>query len=414
MAVAQFEIGFELRPRTEYRHGYRFLADSAQRHAIFTDQRTRLNLNYQTEKYQLFFTLQDVRTWGSQSQLVVSDGLTSVHQAWGKVYFNDHWSVKLGRQEIIYDDHRIFGNVGWAQQGRSHDAAIIGFQKNNVKLDLGFAYNQNQPNLVGTSYTVNGSYKAFQYIHLYFKPSENIIPSFLILSKGDQVDYVDDNGQEQYHDNYSVTTGTNTKWKTNNKLKGSVNVYYQFGSTAQKPARDINAFLIGAEVGYPFFADFSGVLGFEIQSGNDVQDFSDQQNAFTPFFGTNHKFNGHMDYFYVGNYIGSFGLLDGFLKLKHKTSKFVVGGDVHYFQTQGDVGEFDKYLGIEVDLNTKVNLTSNTSMGLGYSQFFGSETLAILHGVTSFNGEPYNEATNNWAYFMLSFNPTLKIKTDKQ
>jgi hypothetical protein len=31
------------------------------------------------------------------------------------------FSMKLGRQEVIYDNSRIFGNVDWAQQGRSHD-----------------------------------------------------------------------------------------------------------------------------------------------------------------------------------------------------------------------------------------------------------------------------------------------------
>ena len=36
-----------------------------------------------------------------------------------------------------------------------------------------------------------------------------------------------------------------------------------------------------------------------------------ENNSFTPFYGTNHKFNGHMDYFYVGNHIGNVGLREG-------------------------------------------------------------------------------------------------------
>jgi hypothetical protein len=41
--------------------------------------------------------------------------------------------------------------------------------------------------------------------------------------------------------------------------------------------------------------------GFELLSGTDLQE-PDKNSAFTPWFGTNHRFNGHMDYFYVGNH----------------------------------------------------------------------------------------------------------------
>ena len=35
---------------------------------------------------------------------------------------NEKFAFKVGRQEINYDDARIFGNVDWAMQARSHDA----------------------------------------------------------------------------------------------------------------------------------------------------------------------------------------------------------------------------------------------------------------------------------------------------
>ena len=47
---AQFKISGEIRPRMEYRHGYKKLADSLADNALFIDQRTRLNFDYKQER----------------------------------------------------------------------------------------------------------------------------------------------------------------------------------------------------------------------------------------------------------------------------------------------------------------------------------------------------------------------------
>ncbi|HRP61035.1 MAG TPA: hypothetical protein PK833_12235, partial [Vicingus sp.] len=50
-AFAQFTLDGELRPRFEYRHGFKAVADSAQDGAASVEQRTRLNFGYKTEGY---------------------------------------------------------------------------------------------------------------------------------------------------------------------------------------------------------------------------------------------------------------------------------------------------------------------------------------------------------------------------
>jgi hypothetical protein len=57
--------------------------------------------------------------------------------------------------------------------------------------------------------------------------------------------------------------------------------------------------------------------GYEYLSGNSYNK-TDKVYAFEPFYGTNHKFNGFMDYFYVGNHINSVGLHDAWLKYGYK------------------------------------------------------------------------------------------------
>ena len=164
VSYGQFTMSGEIRPRMEYRHGYKTLADSNQNHASFTDQRSRLNFNYKDEGYQVKVVLQDVRVWGSQPQLIGNYGqlnpsgsFTGIHEAWGQAFLNENWSLKAGRQEMIYDDHRIFGSVGWAQQARSHDAVMIKYQKEGMKLDIAGAFNQDKAGLAGTSASM-GSY----------------------------------------------------------------------------------------------------------------------------------------------------------------------------------------------------------------------------------------------------------------
>jgi hypothetical protein len=105
---AQFTLSGQVRPRAEYRHGYKKLADEGQNPAFFIQQRTRLLSTYRTDQLRFGLTVQDIRTWGSVKQLNVSDDHLSIHEAWGELVLNEHFSLKLGRQELAYDDRTIW------------------------------------------------------------------------------------------------------------------------------------------------------------------------------------------------------------------------------------------------------------------------------------------------------------------
>lgn len=400
---SQLTIDAQVRPRFEYRHGYKTLFPDNVDAASFVSQRTRLNTGYKMAKLNFYVSFQDVRVWGDVPQLNTTDknGL-SVHEAWGELVFNPQFSTKLGRQEIVYDDHRILGNVGWAQQARSHDAALIRFQKNKFKADAGYAFNQDGESLAGHVLTVN-TYKSLFYTWLH-QDWDNWRVSLLFLNNGLQ--YLDDKDEANNETRYSQTAGSHINFQKGDFML-SANMYYQFGKDVSN--NDLSAYLLGIEGTYKFSSSFTAGAGAELQSGNDNGAPNNGENkAFTPLYGTNHKFNGFMDYFYVGNHMNSIGLIDLYAKVKIASSKkSAFDLAVHNFSSAAEIPGVDSQLGTEVDLVYSYKMKKEVMINAGYSHMFPSEGMEILKN-------KFNNNTNNWGWIMVTISPTLfKTETDK-
>uniref|UniRef100_UPI0032169518 alginate export family protein n=1 Tax=uncultured Draconibacterium sp. TaxID=1573823 RepID=UPI0032169518 len=381
-AKAQFSLSGEFRPRTEVSHGYKSLADKNQDASTITAQRTRLNFGFTNEWIKSGLVLQDVRQWGNQPQLVSNeDYAVSIHQAWAEVLFTPEFSLKAGRQELVYDDHRIFGNVGWAHQARSHDLALFKYET-DFKLHFGIAHNENN-NLTNSNYDGPDAYKDLQFIWFNNK-WENAGLSLLFLNNG--VPVIEDNEQKT---KYSQTLGGRLT-STVESVKLASNLYYQTGKHAS--GKDISAlnFLLEASL-------TSFTLGYEHLSGTayNENDFK----SFTPFYGTNHKFNGFMDYFYVGNHVGSVGLNDVYLKYKYTKNKLGLDAHLHYFGAAAEIADnTDKYLGTELDLAASWTVNPMAKLSVGLSTLFADDSMEIIKRGDS-------SATQTWAYLMLSVTP---------
>jgi hypothetical protein len=418
---AQFTLGAEVRPRGEYRHGFRSLADVDQDAAFFIDQRTRLNVGLKKENVSIFIQFQDIRTWGSQSQLSSADGLTTLHQAWGEFAMGKKLSFRAGRQEWSYDTHRILGNVGWAQQARSHDGALLKFKgSESFTAHLGGAFNQDSPKSVGTIYTVPSSYKTMLFIWLNKKFSDQLAASVLFLNNGMQPLIRDSVGNvTDWVDRYSQTIGTHINYK---KQKVGVTgwFYYQMGENPVVGHRDIQAINAAIELAFKATETLTVKAGAEYLSGQSQTDtsssYTDINHAFTPFYGTNHKFNGFMDYFYVGNHGNSVGLIDPYVKLHVKKGKINAGIDAHFFQAAaavmdpvalaetGEISEMSSSLGTEIDLSFGAKINQDVMLKAGYSHLIATDTMEALKGGDA------NE-TQNWGYVMIIFKPEL-LKRD--
>ncbi len=383
-ANAQFSLTGEFRPRTEISKGYKTLASENQDASTVTTQRSRLNFIFNAESIKTKLVLQDVRRWGNQKQLVGNeDYATSIHEAWAEVLFTPEFSLKAGRQELVYDDSRIFGNVGWAQQARSHDVAVFKYEK-NVKLHFGIAHHENG-NITDNIYDGPDAYKDMQYLWFNNKWDKASL-SLLALNNG--VPIFED--REQVN-KYSQTLGGRFTIALK-PVKLASNFYYQTGKHSSGKEISAMNFLIEASIKMGF------TLGFEHLSGTAYNE-SEKVKSFTPFYGTNHKFNGFMDYFFAGSPHKNVGLNDIYLKYKYAKNKFGLKADLHYFAAAAEIAaDTDKYLGTELDLAISWAVKPMAKISAGWSMMFAGDSMEILKGGDSSVGQ-------HWAYVMLSVTP---------
>jgi hypothetical protein len=239
--------------------------------------------------------------------------------------------------------------------------------------------------------------KTFQYLH-YHQEFNNLKGSILFLNNGLQ-----GGSPTDYKTYFSQTIGTRLDYEIGN-FKPGLSFYYQGGEEPDGITK-INAIQYQLDIKYSFSEKTSIEAGIEHLSGNDEVNPDADNQAFNPFFGTNHKFNGYMDYFYVGNHIGNVGLQDIFIQLKTKLGKVGTQVDVHFFSSDGYVQDptnldaMSKRLGTEIDLVLDYQPSELVNLQAGYSQMFGTDTMVELKGTTN------NDATSNWAWVMLTLKP---------
>ena len=389
---AQVKISAEVRPRTEYSHGSKSLATEDMKGSLITSQRTRLNLDFKNEDFAIGVVMQDVRNWGAEKQLT-TNGNESVyiHQAWAEWFISQKFALKAGRQQLVYDDHRMLGSVGWAQQARAHDVAVFKYS-GDINVHLGLAYNNSSLN--SNIYTGPDFYKRMQYLWLNRK-GDSYSASFLFMSVGRP--YWENEDQTEQGVRCTRTAGTHI----NTKLAGinfAGNFYYQFGEDIQ--GDDVSAFNVAIDATAPLSDKVNVGGGYELLSGTD-QGNLDENNSFNPFFGTNHKFNGLMDYFFVGNHIDNVGLHDIYLKANAKPGKVKFNAALHFFSAHGEMTSGNQGLGTELDLFCGYSHKGKVQLDFGYSHMFAGDGLYEVKGVEN------NDAGNHWAWVMLTFKPTL-------
>jgi hypothetical protein len=380
--------------------------------------------------YRLKFgvTAQDVRVWGQDVSTInrtTTQDLNGLmlHEAWADLQLTDTTvknkiaSIKIGRQELVYDDQRLLGNLDWLQQARRHDAAVLKYETGNWMLHLGGAFNQNREAASGTIYNSNppgayaantnaGSmYKSLAFLYAGKKLAKGSA-SFLFINDNFSRFRTDPVTQLKVYPDTSTWSRATTGFFYNNvfnKLNLTASAYYQFGKNAT--GQNLSAHLLSTYLWYTPRKRFSAGAGVDLYSGGNS---GTKSNTFDPLYGTPHKFSGYMDYFFAPSAFGRNGLVNYYVRGKYKASdKLILSADVHQFYTAAPVPRYsEKSLGQEIDLVANYSLTKQIGFEAGYGRYFTTALLASPTVKNVANVKPQA----NWAYLSINVRPDFLLK----
>ncbi len=409
-AQHKIELSGQYICRLEQRHGYRNLAPLHAKSAVFFTQRVRINFDYQNKYVRIFTSIQDARVWGNEAQ-AQNVGSFGLHEGWAEVFIKNKASIKIGRQELVYDDHRLLGNLDWVMPARSHDALLIKVNHKNTQLHIGGGFNQYNENLLGTVYKIK-NYKALAYAWYHQKLDSNRA-SLSVYAVADGMQINDTMPATKFR--FTMGPRVDLKYK---HVNANVGAYFQTGKTITNNL--ILAYMANVYAEYINTKVIVGV-GYDYISGRNASKTTNTNyNAFHTLYPTNHKFYGHMDYFLdlpTDTKLG--GLQDLYVRLNYRPKpKGMIGFDAHYFFSANKVANPSKAgtylklpLAFELDMYGTYKPWDFMELRAGYSVMAATSAMEVIKPTGS------KKAYQGWSFIMVSLKPSFfkweKTETSK-
>jgi len=425
-ANAQFKIDAQFRLRGQALHGYKTPVSKDADAAYHVGQRTRLNLRYDTKKYSTLLSFQDVRVWGD-ANIVNGTGVAGkngnnidIYEAWVNFKLNTNSNLKLGRQELKYDDQRHISWRNWWNSGQTYDAATYTYnnKKTGWRFDLSLSYNSKKEDILGNNYSDGTDYfgsvnpiqtQNFIYVKKNFNPK--IYLSFLAITAGYQNEvnpktlYM--TNTEGFHLNYNATK------KGSNGIFGIANAFIQNGKNIN--GNDINANMLTAQLGYRMMhkkleiaAKIEHLSGHDAKKYND-NDYNDVVHTYNLLNGGRHPYyEGYLDWFVLPKSTHNAGLVNINFRVNYKASakdiiwleysnvssatsiyKGINGSDREYY---------NKALASTFDLTYTRKINKDIKWLNGFSYGIPTDDFNAIKGITE-SGE------NFFFYSMVIFTP---------
>lgn len=413
-AFAQnFYVDAEFRPRSEYRDGYQKPLSSSQDPAFIMINRTRLKVGFENDWINSAITLQDSRVFG-QSEITSQNIGLNLYEGWVELKLIPDFTFTIGRQAIAYDYNRLFSTSNWTNTGKAHDLALLKYNNKDIKFraDLGFAYNNLSEVLHETLFNDDTKlYQSLGYLRLEKSFENGLKAGAIFVGEGFQNIQTDTLGVDYVDGHFGrYTTGAN--FELNNKefpLSFTLTGYYQFGNSYSKTTyvdnllvhKDLNAYFGAVKIDYNIINNLGIFVGMDYYSGTDEDAAED--NTWNKLYGSNHSFNGSMEYW---KSVPTEGLVDYYGGLKYGFLKNKINAEVtyHFMTTQKDIQNEEcsgKKLGSELDIKLKYKIVKNVALEGGWSTYFNSDNTNIIKGVET------DLHFNQWAYLSLIINPQL-------
>lgn len=399
----QFNIKLDMLTRAELRYGGFNELDNAQEDlAHFIIGRYRLTTDYSRSWLQVRLSLQQSGTWG------MGGGSFSLNEGWAMVKSRKGLFAKIGRQALAYDDERIIGSNDWAMTAPTHDVLKLGYESNQHKVHLLFAYNQNPENMGGFTFFSGGNqpYKSMQTLWYHYATPNSIFgASLLFMNIGMQGEQ--NNVPKTF---FQQLAGTYITLKPK-YITAEGSFYYQFGK--EEHGIPLDAFMGSVKLTAKPRDSYAIYAGYDYLSGDAYfavppegalgMVFHDKVRGFNPIYGSHHEFYGAMDFFYMSTWVGGFtpGLQNAYLGSTFtpvKNLNFNLAG--HYYAMATKLPNVKQFLGLAAEFSANYVFTKFISAELGYSYMYGSETMKFLKRVSG------NQQLH-WAYLMLVINPDI-------
>jgi len=219
----EFSLDAQLVTRGELRIGG-FMPDSldGERISHFAQGKYIVSATYKRSWLEIKLSPKFSSVWGQSSS-----GF-SLNEGWAKMQSKGGLFVKIGRQQLNYDDGRIIGNDDWTMTAPTHDVLKLGYDGDSHKVHILVAYNQNAENVDNGGIYYSGGiqpYKTMQTLwYHYDTPKKLFGVSILGMNIGMQSEK-DEEPQETY---YQQLVGTYMAFRPKHwSLEGAF--YYQMG-----------------------------------------------------------------------------------------------------------------------------------------------------------------------------------------
>jgi hypothetical protein len=461
-------IRYEVRTNADFGGG---AAAAGQSNSSVASHRIRVGVGYDlTPDVSFFAQLQDARVWGGEgcglaaTAGVLTGGNTcgtnsgigavssannggtgvDLHQGYilVKNLFAPGLSLKAGRQELIYGDHRLFGHFGWSQIGNSFDAVKFTYSAQMADVDLFWARIADTENgtlgsTTGVVFPATGGKgtndQDIYGLYVTLKPIANwtIEPYYFLLQDSRPVVAGALSGATatpQAPDQTRNTVGARLNGKAGG-LDATLEVAHQFGggatgATSQKHNVHINAHAEAAKVGYTFGAvPMKPRIGIEVDyaSGDSCKTACGHANTFDNLYPTNHFHYGYMDLMAWKNMVNYQLMFDvkpsdvsklqvNFIihRLANTKDNWYRAGQVIY-GTSGAAGtgtagrgNTAASIGRELNIHYWHTLKEKFKFEVGYGHFWAGDYIAnaARYGNTILGRTPTSASGQNWGYVM--------------
>ena len=370
------------------------------------NQRARLGASLAEEDgMEFFFQIQDVRIWGEEENTLntFSAAGLDAHQAYGYFPITDEFSLKLGRQEIVLDNSRLVGNVGWTQRARSFDAGRAIYKVDQVEVQALYA------KVRETTIYPDGHVPVDRNGDVDFAGAQASL-NFAKKKGGDGSRIAALYLANIKH--HTLNDWTNQSRQTiggiaNGKYSGfsySGEGYYQFGKQSYGDGafidESISAFLAAGRAGYTANVALKPGLTVwgEYLSGSGE---GKPTGVFDTLYATNHKFYGFMDMFLsVPGDTRNLGLFDAGGRLQFgPIEKFWGQVDFHHFRTAKMDPNGNQTLGNEIDVVLNYRFTKYLTLQGVWTVFLPQDAMGYV------TGAPLNAdlKAQQLGYFTLDF-----------